>query len=315
MGFSVATHARRSSHLFFAVLATSGCDTGGWRVLDTGSASRLRGVHVVSPERTIAAGDDGTILEYDGGSVTITSTDADSGPRVHGFYGIASSSGVERVAGDQGTVLVKRDGEWVREDSNTRDRLLTMIAATPTILYAAGENGRVIRGVRGEWERVDINASGAKITGAWAISDASMAFTTDSGLVIDKVGGDWVASRVGTGTTALPLFGVWSSTVGADTYAVGLGGAIYKRAEGAEDFEPEASPAPGDLYAIYGIAPDRIWAVGANGMIVEYDGIDWSGVPSGTSQDLYAIHGSSDGSYVVAAGNRGTLVILSTDRR
>jgi hypothetical protein len=297
-----------SRALWLVLLA--GCDIGGWRVVETGSSARLRGVYVVSPGETIAAGDRGALLSYDGELVTETSTDADRGPRMPDFYGIVSTRGVVRVAGDRGTVLVKRGEDYVREESNTQQRLLSMIAATPSVLYAAGENGRVIRYAGGTWERVDINAGEAKITGAWAISDRSVAFTTDSGQVIDKVGGDWVSTTVATGTIALPLFGAWSSTAGADMVAVGLGGAIYRRAAGGEDFELETSTS-GDLYAIYGTGPDRIWAVGANGMIVEWDGIEWRGVPSGTSQDLYAIHAASDGSWVAVVGDSGTMVVLT----
>jgi hypothetical protein len=299
-----------SSRLIVVALATLGCDPGGWRVLDTGSPARLRDVHVVSPERTLAAGARGTIIEYDGENVVETSTDADLGPGVPDFYGIASTSGVDRVAGDDGIVLVRKEDEYLRETSRTEARLLMMMAASPTILYAGGESGRVIRGVAGEWERVDVGASGTKITGGWAISDRAVAFTTDAGEVIERDGDRWVATSVETGTAALPLFGVWSSTVGADTYAVGLGGSIYKRPEGEEEFELEAT-APGDLYAIFGASPDRIWAVGVNGIIFQWDGLAWKGVPSGTSQDLYAIHGTSDGTFVVAAGDSGTLVILS----
>jgi hypothetical protein len=288
------------------------CDPGGWRVLDTGTDARLQSVYVVSSERILAAGDRGTIIEYDGVTTTVTSTDADRGPRMPGFFGVVSSNGVDRVAGDQGTILARGPKGYVHEDSSTEQRLLTMIAATPSILYAAGDNGRVVRHVGREWSRVDVNAGDAKITGAWAISAKSVAFTTDRGQVIDKVADGWVTTRVDTGTAAVPLFGVWSSTTGADTYAVGLSGAIFKRTAGDDEFELEAS-APGDLYAIFGVAPDRIWAVGANGSIMEWDGIEWRGVPSGTSQDLFSIHGTPDGSFVAAAGSRGAVVILQEE--
>jgi hypothetical protein len=227
---------------------------------------------------------------------------------------VVSTGGADRVAGDRGTVLLRIGRELIREESSTEERLLTMFAATPSILYAGGENGRVIRRSNGAWERVDVGADGAKITGGWASGAEAIAFTTDGGALIEKDGEDWISTTsVETGTAALPLFGVWSSTAGADIYAVGLGGAIFRRASGAEELELEATPAPGDLYAIFGTGPDRIWAVGANGAIVEWDGVEWRGVPSGTSQDLFAIHGTRDGSYVVAAGDRGTMVILASE--
>lgn len=295
-------------------LALAACDPGGWKVLDTGSDVRLEGIWVESAERILAAGERGAILEYDGIEVTTTSTDADIGPRLPGFYGVASTGGIVRVAGDQGTVLVQEGKEYVREDSRTQARLLMMMAATPTILYAAGENGRVIRKTSAEerWERVDINAGEAKVTGGWAISDTSVAFTTDRGLVIDRVDGDWVGTMVGTGTSALPLFDCWSSTTGADMYAVGLAGSIFKRAAGEEEFLPEDVPGvTQDLYGIYGTAPDRIFAVGARGTVVQWDGVAWKAIPSGTSVDLFDVHATADGALVAASGDDGVLILLS----
>lgn len=296
--------------LALIAVALTSCDTGGWRVLDTGSDARLQGVFVISPDRTVAVGDRGRIIDFDGITATETSTDADPGPRQPGFHGVAALHGSVRVAGDQGTVLAEKEGEYLREDSNTDDRLLTMVRATPTILYAAGENGRVIRRRDGAWSRVDVGAGSAKVTGGWANGAGTVAFTTDAGEVIERMGERWVSTAVATGTAALPLFGVWSSTAGADLYAVGLAGSIYRRPAGEDRFELIDVPVPSDLYAIYGASPDRIWAVGGNGTIVEWNGEEWRGVPSGTSSDLYSIHGTVDGSYVVAAGERGTLVIL-----
>jgi hypothetical protein len=291
------------------------CDSGGWRVLETGSDARIQSVYVVSPESILAAGDRGVLLEYDGVAFTETATDADPGPRLFGFYGVASSGGVVRVAGDGGTVLVRVEDELVREDSNTQQRLLTLNAASPSIWFAGGENGRAIRRANGAWSRIDINAGDSKITGSWSSGPGAVAFTTDTGMVIENDGGDWTAARLETetGSAALPLFGVWSSTAGADMIAVGLGGAVFRRARGNSTFELEDSPARDDLYAVYGISEDRIWAVGANGAILEWNGLEWRAVPSGTAQDLYSIHAAEDGSYVVAAGDRGAMVVLTPE--
>lgn len=294
-------------------LVLAACDPGGWKVLETDSNVRLEGVFVAPDKRILAAGDKGTFIEYDGEEVTTTSTDADIGPRLPGFYGVVSTGGVDRVAGDQGTVLVREGTEFLRENSRTQTRLLMLMAATATILYAAGESGRVIRKTSSEerWERVNINAGDAKITGGWAISDDAVAFTTDTGLVIDRVEDRWVGTMVGTGTSALPLFDCWSSTAGADMYAVGLAGSIFKRAAGEEEFLPEDVPGVSqDLYGIYGTGPDRIFAVGARGTIVRWDGTIWKVVPSGTAVDLFDIHATEDGGMVAASGDDGILVLL-----
>jgi hypothetical protein len=295
------------------VLLTA-CDPGGFKVLDTGAGVRLEGISVERTDRIVAAGDRGIIVEYELGEITTTSTDADVGPRLPGFYGVLAAGETIRVAGDQGTILARgpADPDFVAEASRTQARLLMLMAATPSILYAAGEDGRVVRkrGSASGWERVDIHAGNAKVTGGWAGGSDAVAFTTDSGLVIDRVGDDFVATPVATGTTALPLFDVFTSTKGEDTYAVGLAGSIYLRPSGEDTFEPMEAPVSQDLYGIFGTGPDRIFIVGAQGTILRWDGVEWRGVPSGTSADLFDVDGTPDGSLVAASGDDGIIVIL-----
>src|SRR5262245_35571670 len=40
------------------------------------------------------------------------------------------------------------------------------------------------------------------------------------------------------------------------------------------------------LNRVWGAGPNDIWAVGAGGTIVHFDGTAWSGVPSGTTENL-----------------------------
>jgi hypothetical protein len=294
----------------------SACDPGGWKSIDTGTTHALRSVFVEAEDRVWLAGDKGTVLFFDGENVTDTSTDA--GVKVFveipDMYGVASSSGETAIAGDEGLAMTLRDGVWTFDDSSTRQRMLTMVRPAPSQLYAAGENGRVIRRRVGEtsWERVDVNApTNAKITGSWANSERTIAFTTDAGVVLELVEDAWIAQTVATSTSSLvPLFGVWSSTRGADLVAVGLAGLAYRRPEGQVAWETEDTGSNADLYGIFGASSDEVYAVGSNGTVLLYDGAGWGPVPSASSRNLYAIHGLADGSVIVAAGDEGSAVIL-----
>lgn len=47
--------------------------------------------------------------------------------------------------------------------------------------------------------------------------------------------------------------------------------------------------------ALWGRSTDDLWAVGADGALLHWDGARWSLEPSGTTRDLKAIHGSAAG--------------------
>lgn len=305
----------RRALILVCVAGAAACDPGGWKSLDTGTDVTLRSVFVEAENRVWISGDQGTVLFFDGERFTDSSTSAGfRGIEVPDWYGVAASAGETAIAGDRGLAYARRETIWEQERSNTSERMLTMIRPAPSMFYAAGENGRVIRRRVGdkEWQRVDINAPReSKITGGWSNSEETIAFATDRGIVIEQVQGEWIASTVDTSTTTMvPLFGVWSSTRGADLVAVGLAGVAYRRPEGAVAWSYEDTGSDADLYAIYGSAADRVFAVGGSGVVLQYDGAKWTSVPSASPHDLYAIHGLADGSLTVAAGDRGTVVIL-----
>ncbi|MCA9550130.1 MAG: hypothetical protein KC933_08850 [Myxococcales bacterium] len=295
-------------------LTASGCGPERFLAVDTGVQDDLRGVHAVGPDRFLVAGAAGRIMAWEDRIFTDTSTDADPGPRVPGFYDITSVGGRGVVVGDQGLVLRAEGKEWLEEASGVQDRLLTAFRATPTILYAGGEAGRVVRWTSGEdrWRRVNVGAGQAKITGGWAQSDQAVVLTTDQGAVIERVGEDWITQIVITETSSvpLPLFGAWTATAGADLWAVGLGGSIYRRPAGDEAWVQEEVDVQQDLYSVWGAAADDVFAVGARGTVLHFDGTAWKGLPSSTARDLFSVVGSTDGATVVAVGSEGAMVVL-----
>ena len=67
------------------------------------------------------------------------------------------------------------------------------------------------------------------------------------------------------------------------------------------------SPASNSLYGIWGSSPNDIFAVGDNGTIVYYDGQNWSVMSSGTTISLKGIWGSASDN-VYAVGNDGVIL-------
>ncbi|MEL7239880.1 MAG: hypothetical protein AAGK78_13565 [Planctomycetota bacterium] len=132
--------------------------------------------------------------------------------------------------------------------------------------------------------------------------------TTDQGVILERAGGNWSAQTITTdsATIAVPLFDVWSSTVGADLFVVGLGGTIFRRTSVDAQWTQMPSPGIEDLYALDGRGEDEIYAVGAAGTILQFDGGGWSRLPSGTGRDLFDIRVTP--SKVIAVGDGGAIV-------
>src|SRR5258705_12876346 len=61
------------------------------------------------------------------------------------------------------------------------------------------------------------------------------------------------------------------------------------------------------LFGIWGTSTSDVWAVGNNGTILHYNGTSWSSVSSGTSEFLFGIWGTST-SDVWAVGDNGTIL-------
>ncbi len=58
-----------------------------------------------------------------------------------------------------------------------------------------------------------------------------------------------------------------------------------------------------NLYGVFGFAANDVWAVGASGVVIRYDGITWNVVPSGTSIGLRAVWGAAhDDVWMVGEG-------------
>lgn len=295
-------------------LLLAGCAPERFTLADSGADRTIRGAHATREGDIWLVGEAGLVLRYDGEAFVDTSTDADPGPRVPGFWDATDLDGQLYVVGDNGLVLTRAERVYVRDDNRDDARLLTVVRAGPRTLFAGGERGTTRRRDRDEdrWRRGYSGPEDARITGSWAVSEDSVVFSTDRGTVVERVEGDWVEQTVATETSSvpLPLFDVWSATVGADLVAVGLGGAVYRRPAGEDAWRLEDTGTEQDLYAVFGTRPDDVFAVGARGTVLHYDGVGWTSVPSSTPRDLFGVTGTIDGSLVVAGGDDGAVIVL-----
>ena len=310
---------------FSAMAALLHCGPEGFERVFVDDARDLRGVDIDADGDGWIVGRQGALHRVDAGRVTVgTYSFEDSTGRVRtpDLFATTLHRAAGWAVGDGGLALeliVGRNNgaddpspiDTPAEAENTGEatRWLTTVEVTPSILLAGGERGRVRMRENERWTAVDADAPGAaRITGAWSAGE-TIVLTTDQGVIVERDSrGRWSAQTVTTETATVPapLFDVWSSTVGADLYVVGLGGALFRRDADGGEWTQIPTPSFEDLYAIDGRSDDEIYAVGASGTIVEFDGSEWSRTPSGTGRDLFDVRAVA--SEVIAVGDGGTVV-------
>jgi hypothetical protein len=102
-----------------------------------------------------------------------------------------------------------------------------------------------------------------------------------------------------------PLYGVLSPAAG-DVHVVGAGGVIL--ALSGDVLAPVPSPTTRDLRAIWGESSADMFAVGHGGRILRNTGAGWSEVITGATGDLYAMWGLPKVHEIYAVGAGGTVV-------
>lgn len=137
----------------------------------------------------------------------------------------------------------------------------------------------------------------------------------EQGAVLSYDGTTW--SELDSGTD-IDLFGVWGASPD-DVWMVGgeagFGMPVILRYDG-EAFEniplPETDREDAALLKVWGTSADNVFAVGERGLILHFDGTEWSQQGSGTSEDLVSLWGTGPDN-IVAVGGRANAVILSYD--
>lgn len=123
--------------------------------------------------------------------------------------------------------------------------------------------------------------------------------------------GDGAIEAVPTPVTA-PLWGVWAASAD-EAWAVGgearddgteadpvilhfTGGAWERVAI------PEVDRGFRALFKVFGLGPGQVYAVGARGVALRYDGAGWAQIPTGTGEDLISLWGNSEADLAVVGG-------------
>lgn len=159
------------------------------------------------------------------------------------------------------------------------------------------------------WTSMAVPFTTGALLGVWAGALSDVFAVGEAGRVLRYNGQSWVRLYAGTGAT---LRDVWSSGADGDVLVVGDDGTVLRFARGTTSWTPEPLPAEVgadvDFRGLWGSGPDDVFAVGAGGTVLHYDGAGWQRQAQGlTTAELVAVWGSGPDD-VFAVGTGGTVL-------
>jgi hypothetical protein len=256
------------------------CSPSGWcRALDGTLAGNLsvRDLWGTGSEVFAVAADNtnGTLLRFDGTRWKTHAT---------GAFPLRTGAGTNAsllVASSNGAILTANNGAFA--SIATTNRIWTsMHSITPTDVWMVGHFGSG----SGAAARVRHFDGGA-------YTDTNIGGTFDLG---------WHLLSVSAASNSVWAVGA-AVPNGSVTATVGPIVASYNGTTWSVD---NTLPTGQYLRAVYAAAPNDVWAVGDAGVIIHFDGNDWSSSTSGVTQPLYAITGL--GNTLWAAGGGGVIL-------
>lgn len=245
-------------------------NAGGWQYVDAVRWRAMNDVLGFGANDVWAAGDDGTLLRFDG-----------TGWTARRFDGT--------------TVQPLSLGEWGVPARRVHLRALHGTSATQ--LVAAGDSGTLLRLNGTTWSVIPTGTTAA-ITDVWGTSVTNLFLTTDDGRVLRYNG---TAVTVASGIQAPgALRAVWGSS-GSNVYVVGDGGALYRF--NGSTWTRTRLPTRNVLYAAWGTGTANVFVGGEGGVIYRWDGTRWTPERSaGGTRQVFGFWGTTGDVYAVGGG-------------
>ena len=312
-----------------------------WTV-STPDSARLRAVWARSSDDVFAAGDDGTVLHYDGEAwqkLTLSESgtfEAVAGTASATYLGIgnrvvalndelnavrtlASSTINIRVLGIQaddaaayatttrGSVIRFNNSGQVAEQLMQPAAALNALAVAAGGFVAVGNSGAVFRGDGSNWQPESDHLTTAHLLDIWASSPDNIVAVGGHGEVLRYDGRSWKKLPI---ANVLNTRAVWIDPSSQDVFLAGTSGQIA-RFDGA-NWHSEGSGL-GKIYALWGTASDGdgvVFAAGEN-MILRRRDDAWTSDLSATGSigTFKAISGNANATLVVAVGDAGKLFV------
>ena len=210
------------------------------------------------------------------------------------------------VVGSEGTIARYRDGQpWETWRLQSGANLESIWGTHSGNIFAAGDAGTIVHFDGVSWETMDSGTTQALSAVHGRNSQEVYAVGADGSILFFN-GSAWRSLDSGT---ELTLNGVWCREDG-QTVVVGSGGLVLNQGDELGEDTPWLVQDGVSLFSLYDVTGDgegNTYAVGYNGTVVMYDGLNWQPVHPGRHDLLYAVDLDPCGS-LVAAGDWGLVL-------
>lgn len=264
----------------------------------------FRAISGSSDSNIIAVGKNGVAYRYDGSSWTVMSTPTSED--IDAIHMLAD--GTAWAIDDKGRVLYFDGSSWSTSYSDNSKDFKDIWAYAANEVYAVGNNGTIMFYDGNSW--TDLRAAaGANnsndFEAVWGNSSFVYVVDEDGNIFIrNRSTGGWTASGLCDAAGNLKVEDAWADNAGNVYLADKNNDRIYRYDGSSCSIVASASEEP---KAIHGsTASGEIYAVGKNGLILYFDGSNWTETTNPGGQDLEAVWVSASGN-AYYAGDGGTI--------
>jgi hypothetical protein len=236
----------------------------------TGAGSDYQAVTGRSASDVFLAGTHGTVMHWDGTTLT-----AVAGPLLAGTFtdnlnailSVGSGPGNIVAVGENGTIISYNGSSWVRQIPTSAETYNATWGTGISNLWVVG-NGGLLRRSQGSGFNLDPQSgtvTTSNLRGVWGSSAAAVWAVGDSGTIVHYDGSRWTVQPSGTSAR---LYAV-SGNSASDVYAVGGSGTILHY--DGQSWQPfSAGTTAHDLYAVLALGSGNVLFAGADGIVLNY---------------------------------------------
>lgn len=281
---------------------------GLWQAEDAGVTFDLYDGWASGTKNIWVVGDQGTVLRNEGNGWTTV----DPGV-LAAFRTIWGASATDIWIAGGGGKIARFDGTQWADLSTADENDWFSIWAIKDLAIVAGDKGVILQKKgTGEWTEMRNPFAPAPITSLWG-DGAKNVYAAGNGFVLHYDGnaeGDWeVFATVAVSTT-------WRGVCGSgpdNVILVGAGGVAMRYNGGSwailpiePDMSAEGEPIPvvDQLYGCWASSPEKAWAVGENGLVVELDGGAFVRSPNDYNISLRNVYAAAE-DLIIAIGIEG----------
>jgi hypothetical protein len=270
-----------------------------WSSMPSPTDHKLSDVHGTGPNDVYAAGGLGEVYHYDGSTWRTLPTGS-----MDWWWSVWAGAldNVVFAGAWDGSALHWDGTDFEKMDTGASDRLNAVWGASPSAVYAVG-NQDAVRFDGSAWSDAGEIVNGSTLT-MWGTAGDNV-----------YAAGSYSIQRY-NGTAWSVEFGGYGQAHGADLWGTSAAN-VYavtdtdiKRFDGVEWTTVDTGnmiPWTGAVLSIHGTSANDIWVVGANGLILHYDGAQWEVVESHTSKQLIDVYAAAANN-AFAVGENGVIV-------